>query len=119
MTRFSKLWMAGSDVGTARAPEVAERFGNSNDASSNEETTNGAMTVATTNDTLAGRLLKPEAGPIRSLPCSNPRISGGAWSMPDPRSGKKECLGPDDDDHRYSQGRGGRFDPNKDQSSSP
>jgi hypothetical protein len=36
-TRFSKLWMAGSDVDTTLAPEATERSRNSDDALGNEE----------------------------------------------------------------------------------
>jgi hypothetical protein len=52
--RFSKLGMARSDVGVARAPGAAERFGNSDDAPGYKETTNRALEAPTS---VIGKLL--------------------------------------------------------------
>jgi hypothetical protein len=45
--RFSKLRMAGNDVGVAWAPGVTKRFGNSDNTLGNEETTNRALEALT------------------------------------------------------------------------
>jgi hypothetical protein len=46
-TRFSKLQMAGNDVGIARSPGATELFRNSGDALENEETMNRAPDAPT------------------------------------------------------------------------
>jgi hypothetical protein len=64
------------------------------------------------------RLLELEEGP-EQIPCHwNLETGRGAWSTLDLGSNKKAQMGLDDD-HRYSRRRGGKFNPDEDQSPSP
>jgi hypothetical protein len=72
----------------------------------------------TTNDASSRRLLQPKAGPEQTPSHWNLEIGEGALNMPGPGSSEEVSMEPDDD-HQYSQRRGGRFNPDEDHSLSP